>query len=162
MDRKTRKRMTIYGMLHLRADMDRLYLPRRCGSRGLIGVENRVRAGDIGLSNYVQKSEEPLLKAVRNESSPSSEKGETVKHFKEMKMKKGQEDWKAKELHGQILHQTADIRNEASWDWMMRGNLKKEAEGLITAAQDQALRITNVIKAKIEKEQLSPLCRMWL
>ena len=32
----------------------------------------------------------------------------------------------------------------------------KEAEGLITAAQDQAWR-TNVIKAKIEKQQLSPL-----
>ena len=40
----------------------------------------------------------------------------------------------------------------------MRGDLK-ETEGLITAAQDQALR-TNVIKTKLEKQQLSPLCRM--
>ena len=37
--------------------------------------------------------------------------------------------------------------------------IKKETEGLITATQDQALR-TNVVKAKIEKQQLSPLCRM--
>ena len=42
---------------------------------------------------------------------------------------------------------------------MMRGDLKKEIEGLITAAQDQALR-TNVIKTKIEKQQLSPLCSL--
>ena len=41
----------------------------------------------------------------------------------------------------------------------MRGALKKETEGLIIAAQDQALR-TNAFKAKIEKQQLSPLCRM--
>ena len=41
----------------------------------------------------------------------------------------------------------------------MRGDLKKEIEGLITAAQDQALR-TNVIKTKIEKQQLSPLCSL--
>ena len=41
----------------------------------------------------------------------------------------------------------------------MRGDLKKEIEGLVTAAQDQSLR-TNVIKAKIEKQQLSPLCIM--
>ena len=59
-------------------------------------------------------------------------------------------DWKAKELHGQILRQTEDVKDEASRDWMMREDLKKDTEGLITAAQDQALR-TNVIKAKIEK-----------
>ena len=33
----------------------------------------------------------------------------------------------------------------------MRGDLKRETEGLTIAAQDQALR-TNVIKAKIEKQ----------
>ena len=33
-----------------------------------------------------------------------------------------------------------------------------ETEGMITAAQDQALR-TNAIKAKVEKQNLSPLCR---
>ena len=42
---------------------------------------------------------------------------------------------------------------------MNKGDLKKETEGLITAAQDQALR-TNAIKARIEKQDLSPLCRM--
>ena len=55
---------------------------------------------------------------------------------------------------------TEDVKDEASWDWMMRGDLMKETEGLTTAAQDQALR-TNVIKAKIKKQQLSPLCRMY-
>ena len=90
MDRKTRKRMTIYGMLHPRSDVDRLFRPRRCGGRGLIGVENCVCVEEISLSNcmYVQKSDDPLLVAVRNESSPSSKKDETAKHFKEMKMKK--------------------------------------------------------------------------
>ena len=48
------------------------------------------------------------------------------------------------------LNQTEAVRNEASWDWMMRGDLK-ETEELITAAQDQVLR-TNVMKAKIEKQ----------
>ena len=74
MDRKTRKRMTICGMLHPWADVDRLYLPRRYGGRELIGSEDYVRAEEIGLSSYVQKSEEPLLVAVRNERSPSLEK----------------------------------------------------------------------------------------
>lgn len=41
-DRKTRKQMTIYGMLHPRADVQRLYLPRGQGGRGLKGVEDCV------------------------------------------------------------------------------------------------------------------------
>ena len=40
-----------------------------------------------------------------------------------------------------------------------KGKLKKETEGLITAAQDQALR-TNSIKNRIDKQQLSPACRL--
>ena len=39
------------------------------------------------------------------------------------------------------------------------GDLKKETEGMITAAQDQALR-TNAIKAKVEK-QINGMI-MWL
>ena len=91
MDRKTRKRMTIYGMLHPRANVDRLYLPRRCGGRWLIGVEDCVRAEGISQSNYVLKSEEALLGAVRNESFSNSEEDETAEHFKERKRRKRQE-----------------------------------------------------------------------
>ena len=46
------------------------------------------------------------------------------------------------------------LEGEASWDWLNKGDLKKETEGLITTAQDQALR-TNAIKARIEKQDLS-------
>ena len=37
--------------------------------------------------------------------------------------------------------------------------MKKETEGLMVAAQDQSLR-TNVWTARIEKANVSPLCRM--
>ena len=38
-----------------------------------------------------------------------------------------------------------------SCTWLKKGELKKESEGLLTAAQEQALR-TNAIKAKIDKQ----------
>ena len=79
--------------------------------------------------------------------------------MKERKKSDRLEGWKNKALHGQFLRQTHDVRGEASWDWLNKGDLKKETEGLITAAQDQALR-TNAIKARVEKQDLSPLCRM--
>ena len=37
--------------------------------------------------------------------------------------------------------------------------MKKETEGTILAAQDQAIR-TNAIKVAIDKQDISPLCRM--
>ena len=42
-DRKTRKLMTLYGMLHPRGEVDRLYLPKEIGRRRLMGVEDCVR-----------------------------------------------------------------------------------------------------------------------
>ena len=38
LDRTTRKTMTMYGALHPKSDVDRLYVKRRDGGRGLIGI----------------------------------------------------------------------------------------------------------------------------
>ena len=50
---------------------------------------------------------------------------------------------------------TAD---KLSVKWIKNGFLKKETEGMLFAAQEQALR-TNAIKAKIDKQPVSPKCR---
>ena len=47
--------------------------------------------------------------------------------------------------------------DENLWQWLKNGQLKKETEGLITSAQDQALR---TIKYKIDKTGETPLCRV--
>ena len=60
-----------------------------------------------------------------------------------------------KPLHGQILRQTEQVKAKRSWDWLKKGDLKKEAEGLITATQDQAP-TTNVIKTSIENRMCLP------
>ena len=41
-DRKTRKLFTICGTLHPKSDVDRLYIPRKEGGRGLISIEDCV------------------------------------------------------------------------------------------------------------------------
>jgi len=46
-----------------------------------------------------------------------------------------------------------------SWKWLKSGWLKKETEGLLLAAQDQALPTRNY-KVAIMKEQGSKKCRM--
>ena len=53
------------------------------------------------------------------------------------------------------------MTNSKTWAWLTRGELKKETESVITAAQDQALR-TNAVKAKIDKTRVDSKCRMCL
>ena len=84
-DRKTRKQMTIYGMLHPLADVQRLYLPRGQGGRGLKSVEDCVRLKEAGLADYVQSSTRLLIVAVAKEGLPLKEKTLTQKQLKEQK-----------------------------------------------------------------------------
>ena len=46
-----------------------------------------------------------------------------------------------------------------SWMWLEKGHLKKHTEELIMAAQSQSIR-TKAIKAKIDKSEEDPRCRM--
>ena len=46
-----------------------------------------------------------------------------------------------------------------AWYWLKGGILKKENEVLLTATQDQALR-TSYIKNKINRQDVSPMCRL--
>ena len=65
MDRTTRKTLTMYGALHPKSDIDRLYLKRKHGGRGLISIETCVRSEQNNLGLYVRESNEILLKGVK-------------------------------------------------------------------------------------------------
>ena len=60
-DRKSRKTMTMDGALNPKSDVDRLYIKRREGVRGLLSMENCVRKKENILSFYVSSSEENLI-----------------------------------------------------------------------------------------------------
>ena len=60
-DRKTRKLFTTYGALHPKSDVDRLYILRKEGGRGLISIEDCVELAIRGLEVYVRRSEERLI-----------------------------------------------------------------------------------------------------
>ena len=68
MDRKTRKLLTINRALQPQADVDRLYLKRSEGGRGMIGVEDCVTIETNSLMSYIkQHANEKALKAVARE-----------------------------------------------------------------------------------------------
>ena len=70
------------------------------------------------------------------------------------------EDWEEKVLHDQHLRQIEKVRSDQCWAWLQNGDLKRETESLIVAAQNQSIR-TNLVKAKIDKSHGDSLCRVW-
>ena len=56
-DRKSRKTMMMYGELHPKCDVDRLYVKSKEGSRGLISVVRCIREEENSLGFYVANSE---------------------------------------------------------------------------------------------------------
>ena len=57
------------------------------------------------------------------------------------------------------MRQTKEVRSDQCWAWLQNGDLKRETESLIVAAQNQSIR-TDLAKAKIDKSQGYSLCRM--
>ena len=56
------------------------------------------------------------------------------------------------------MRQTKEVRSDQCWAWLQNGDLKRETESLVVAAENQSIR-TNLVKAKIDKSQGDSLCR---
>ena len=147
---------TIYGALHPKSDVDRLYIPRKEGRRGLISIEDCFELAIRGLEVYVHGSEETLIKAARGGKIDGLEAASPLKRSKK---EKRLEDWEEKVLHGQYLRQTKEVRSDQCWAWLQNGDLKMESESLIVAAQNLSTR-ANLVKAKIDKSHGDSLCRV--
>ena len=58
----------MHNGLHPRSNVDRMYIPRKDGGRGLIRVEDTVTLAKIGLERYVKESKERLIIAARGDN----------------------------------------------------------------------------------------------
>ena len=58
LDRKTRKLLTIHRMHYPKADVHRIYLPRKKGGRGLIQILAAYKTSTIGLEVYLREKED--------------------------------------------------------------------------------------------------------
>ena len=65
MDRRTRKILAMNGCLHTRSNIARLFLPRKEGRRGLIGIEECVSRESKSLHGYLRSTEWMLQAALK-------------------------------------------------------------------------------------------------
>ena len=64
-----------------------------------------------------------------------------------------------KQLYGRFKRLINNISLQKTWNWLRKGNLKRETESLLIAAQDKTI-WTNHIKERIDKTQQNSKCRL--
>ena len=159
-DRKTRKTLTIYGAMHPKSDVDRLYITIKEGGRRLCSIEYAVRGEENSLGYYVANSEETLMRGVWVAGTIKTEGTINSNELTRQRAEERRKKFLEKKMHGQFNKEISDsIDKEKSWYWLSRSDVKVETEALLCTAQEQALR-TNYIKHNIDKSIDSPLCRM--
>ena len=86
-------------------------------------------------------------------------KMKTQEHNDEV-VQKHKTAFEEKTLQSKFIKETRNVHDELnSWLWLRKGYLKKETEGLLLAARDQALR-TRWIMKNIDNEDIQDKCRL--
>ena len=142
--------MTTHKALHHKYYVDRLYLPRKEGGRGLNSIEDSVDTSIQRLVDYIEKHERGLITDNRNKMDNTIDNRMT---------KTRKQKWEEKQLHERFKRLINNISHEKAWTWLRKGNSKRETESLLMVAQNSAIR-TNHIKAWIDKTQQNSKCRL--
>ena len=141
----------MHKALHPRDDVDRLYVSRKEGGRGLASIKDSVDASIQRLEDYIEKHERGLITAIRNDTDNTIDNRMTTTLEKNGK----------KQLYGRFKRLKNNISLQKTRTCLRKGNLKRETESLLIAAQNNTVR-TNHIKARIDKTQQNSkrrLCR---
>ena len=139
--------MTMHKALHPRDDIDRQYLSRKEGGRGLATIENSV---DASIQQLEGKLEGSVFTAIRDNTDSTMDNGMTITR---------KQKWEEKQLDERFKRLINNISRHKTWNWLRKGNFKRETESLLIAAQNNAIR-TNHIKTRIDKTQQNSKCRL--
>ena len=116
MNQRTRKLMTMHKALHLRDDIDRLYLSRKEGGRGLSSNEDSVDASIQWLEDYIQKHGGRLITTTRNNTDNTGTNWMTIN-----RKQKGEE----KQLDGCFKLLISNISHKKTWTWLRNSSTKQ-------------------------------------
>ena len=67
--------------------------------------------------------------------------------------------WKKTQLYGSFKRLIKTVLYQNTWTWQREGNLKRETESFLIAAQNKVIR-TNHITSRIDKTQQNSKCRL--
>ena len=178
LDKATRKIMNFTGSLHARSDIDRIYMPRKQGGRGLTSTEDMYITTTILIAEHIKSASlhhKLLQKVVQHESdklillseSLISELGIDAETNMKEKIKQSSKErhlklWKEKPMHGYLFNKIDskdDIDQAKSNQWMTCG-LTSHNEGYICAMQEQEIPTRSTVKRRNKDETMKSTYRI--
>ena len=108
MNQRIRKLMTMPKDLHPRNDVNRLYVSRKEGGRGLTSIEDSVDASIQRLEDYIKKRRGRLITATKNNTDNTG--------INRTKMTRKQK-WKLKQLYRLFKRLISKISQEITSMW---------------------------------------------
>ena len=107
----------MHKALHPRDDVDRLYVSRKEGGRGLASIEDSVDALIQRLEDYIQKYEGRLIPATRNDTDNTMDNRMTITR---------KQKWEGKQLYGRFKRLIRNISHDKTWTWLRKGNFREK------------------------------------
>ena len=104
--------MSMRKALHPRDDVDRLYVSREKGGRGLASIEDSVNASIQRLEDNIEKHEGGLITAIRNDTDNTMTNRMTITR---------KQKWSEKQFYGRFKRLINNISHEKTWTWLRKG-----------------------------------------
>ena len=101
--------MTMHKALHPRDDVDRLYVSRKDGGRGLASIEDSVDESIQRLEDYIQKHDGGLITAIRNNTDNTMDNRMTITR---------KQKWEGKQLYVLFKRLINNISHDKTWAWL--------------------------------------------
>ncbi|KAL1448091.1 hypothetical protein WDU94_000031, partial [Cyamophila willieti] len=165
LNRKVRTTLTKYRSHHIHSAVERLYLPRREGGRGLLDLHS-VYFKEIGkLRTYFENNNSdfmtyfkqadiftPLQLSKMEFRPPPAKSNEELKTSLMAGVMKGR--------FPKILYNEPNVDKTLSTSYLQDGYLMLETEGFINAIQDQVIKTRNYIRYIMKVHIDTDLCRL--
>ncbi|XP_044766299.1 uncharacterized protein LOC123322418 [Coccinella septempunctata] len=163
LDTQVRGLLTRYGIHHPNASVNRLYIPRKDGGRGLQNIETTHYNTVKEMREYFKSKDSPFFKALSAEDNnittlnlSSNSDPPAPPSIQELS-----EVWQGRALHGRfptvLKHRKID--RDRSLTYLKAGYLFPETEGRLTAIQDQVVATRAYLKNIIGKNMTTDKCR---
>lgn len=150
-------------MHHPKSAVERMYLKRIEGGRGLLNLYELCKNQEHKMRTYFQQNNSPLTQMIvdaDNNYSALNLKDCRDQFENQQLIELRNRQWREKVLHGRYpasLEQQ-NVDKERSLEWLRRGFLYPETEGFIVAIQDEVIRTRNY-ERNILKNGVEDVCR---
>ncbi|CAG0896423.1 unnamed protein product [Darwinula stevensoni] len=168
-DRATRKLLTMHHTHHPKAAVERLYLPRCKGGRGLIELESLYKRTTCEVARFIERKQGRLISILRERDAGDATRFRNALHLDDdcdtsdvKTADRGQREarWKENPLHGRHpkIVDKPSIDSDVSYNWLKKGLLNAETESNILAIRDQCIR-TRTYEKHVLKLDAEDRCR---